>query len=456
MANFSNLKSVVQSIIKQNGNQEITGDLLQGVLISMIAQVGAHATLVGLATPDTNPGVNDGPVFYIAKEAGTYTHFDGAVITNFAFLYTQGDGAGWNVIQMDEIPIASDSVNGLLTALQKRALDAFDITFNEQCEIVFTDLATGNEKSVQVPIAGQENNGIITSDQKYALDHFAITVTPSGADERLLLTYTDLDNGSEQTVEIPTATTSKNGAMSAEDKAKLDTLSPKEALFIDLWNNVCSNSGHYNADTGYYELNGITNLSYQDALLIYQATSNMYVNTDMASMFEYSFCKTTIPLHQNRANVILGQVERIDFRNAFKNSVIQVLNLGTQINVSKASGAFQMCLALREINTMINVENVLETDLQNMFTTCLNLETVYLMGLCASIAINSSSKLKYDSLRSLVDDSLNTEAITVKVASATYNYLTGAATPPVSVGGTSDDWIQLAKDATDKQISFAK
>ena len=182
----------------------------------------------------------------------------------------------------------------------------------------------------------------------------------------------------------------------------------------------------------------------------------MYVNTDMASMFEYSFCKTTIPLHQNRANVILGQVERIDFRNAFKNSVIQVLNLGTQINVSKASGAFQMCIGLKEIKTMINVDNVIEVDLLKMFTTCLNLETVYLMGLCSSIAINNSSKLKYDSLRSLVDDSLNTEAITVKVASATYNYLTGAATPPSSVGGTSDDWIQLAKDASDKQISFAK
>ena len=456
MANFSNLKSVVQSIIKQNGNQEITGDLLQGVLISMIAQVGAHATLVGLATPDTNPGVNDGPVFYIAKEAGTYTFFDGVVITNFSFLYTQGGDSGWNVIQMDEIPIASDSVNGLLTALQKRALDSFDITFNEQCELLFTDLATGNEKSVQVPIAGQENNGIITSDQKYALDHFSIDVTESSADERLLLTYTDLDNGSEQSVEIPTATTSKNGAMSAGDKAKLDTLSPKESFFIDLWNNVCSNNGRYNADTGYYELNGITDLTYNQALLIYQATSNMYINTDMASMFEYSFCKTTIPIHQNRANIILGSVERIDFRNAFQNSVVQVLNLGTQINVSKASNAFKMCMALKEIKTMINVSGVSDEDLANMFQTCISLETVYIMGLTSSIAINSSSKLNYDSLRSLVDDAENTSAITVKVQSQTYNYLTGTATPPASVGGTADQWKQIVTDATAKQISFAR
>ena len=113
-------------------------------------------------------------------------------------------------------------------------------------------------------------------------------------------------------------------------------------------------------------------------------------------------------------------------------------------------------MALKEIKTMINVSGVSEEDLANMFQTCISLETVYIMGLTSSIAINSSSKLNYDSLRSLVDDAENTSAITVKVQSQTYNYLTGTATPPASVGGTADQWKQIVTDATAKQISFAR
>ena len=34
----------------------------------------------GIATPDTNPGTPDGPVFYIATKAGVYANFDGIYV----------------------------------------------------------------------------------------------------------------------------------------------------------------------------------------------------------------------------------------------------------------------------------------------------------------------------------------------------------------------------------------
>lgn len=75
MANWTNLKETIANVIKTNGNQEITGQVLQNTLTNIVNVVGKNATFVDVATPSTNPGVPDGPVFYIATTAGNYSNF---------------------------------------------------------------------------------------------------------------------------------------------------------------------------------------------------------------------------------------------------------------------------------------------------------------------------------------------------------------------------------------------
>ena len=77
---WNDLKAAVAAAIKTNGNQEITGAVLQSTLNSIIDQVGANASYKGVATPSTNPGSPDGPVFYIASTQGTYANFGGFVL----------------------------------------------------------------------------------------------------------------------------------------------------------------------------------------------------------------------------------------------------------------------------------------------------------------------------------------------------------------------------------------
>lgn len=79
MANWSDLKASVAKAIKTNGNQEITGAVLQSTLNSIISNLGANAAFAGIATPSTNPGTPDGNVFYIAAE-GTYPNFDAQTV----------------------------------------------------------------------------------------------------------------------------------------------------------------------------------------------------------------------------------------------------------------------------------------------------------------------------------------------------------------------------------------
>ena len=82
MANYATLKAAIAAAIKQNGNNEITGNLLQQQLLAMVNSLGVGYQYVGIATPETNPGTPDQNVFYLASTAGTYANFDGLVLAD--------------------------------------------------------------------------------------------------------------------------------------------------------------------------------------------------------------------------------------------------------------------------------------------------------------------------------------------------------------------------------------
>lgn len=97
MADYSTLKAAIRTVIKENGNEEITGTVLQGALISMINALGAGYTFMGVATPSTNPGNPDYNVAYLAGP-GVYPNFDGITVLpeTIAVLKLNGD-EGWAV-----------------------------------------------------------------------------------------------------------------------------------------------------------------------------------------------------------------------------------------------------------------------------------------------------------------------------------------------------------------------
>ena len=83
MSNYNNLKTSIDANIKQNGNQEITGPILNSVLNQMVNILGTGYQFAGVATldPATEPGTPDAKVFYIANGKGKYTNFGGLEVT---------------------------------------------------------------------------------------------------------------------------------------------------------------------------------------------------------------------------------------------------------------------------------------------------------------------------------------------------------------------------------------
>lgn len=119
---WSTLKSAVADVIKANGNQEITGQLLQSVLNNIITSLGKNATFAGIATPTTNPGLPDGPVFYFATVAGTYANFSGKVLEQgLHVLYNTVDS--WQVHSVMTVAQEAGDSNSVVMS-QKAVTDA--------------------------------------------------------------------------------------------------------------------------------------------------------------------------------------------------------------------------------------------------------------------------------------------------------------------------------------------
>lgn len=97
MANYKSLKTTINANVKRNGNQEITGQILNSVLTAMVDTLGTGYSFAGVATPATNPGTPDAMVFYIANGKGSYTHFGELEVTEDEVVVLYWDSA-WHKV----------------------------------------------------------------------------------------------------------------------------------------------------------------------------------------------------------------------------------------------------------------------------------------------------------------------------------------------------------------------
>lgn len=95
---YKNLKDAIKDVIKNNGAQEITGQIMQDTLLSIVSKLGGNKTFAGVASPTTVPDTTDANIFYIAGENGTYVNFGGAKVENEAAVFVQVSGGTWRAI----------------------------------------------------------------------------------------------------------------------------------------------------------------------------------------------------------------------------------------------------------------------------------------------------------------------------------------------------------------------
>lgn len=192
MGNYEQLKQAIANVIKTNGNQEITGAIMQNVLNTIVSTVGANRTFVGIANKNTNPGTPDGNVFYIAYTAGNYVNFqyETANLTvnpgELAILYNEKTNWGKFVIGMSsDGVIALANTTNQINATGRYAYTDTGIVMgsNAGSQKVRTFLVAGQPYQFTLtPVGGNASVNIqgIKADGTFGIIG-SMTLTPDGA-----------------------------------------------------------------------------------------------------------------------------------------------------------------------------------------------------------------------------------------------------------------------------------
>lgn len=192
MGNYEQLKRAIANVIKTNGNQEITGAIMQNVLNTIVSTVGANRTFVGIANKNTNPGTPDGNVFYIAYTEGNYVNFQYGTANltvnpgELAILYNEKINWGKFVIGMSsDGVIALANTTNQINATGRYAYTDTGIVMgsNAGSQKVRTFLVAGQSYQFTLtPVGGNASVNIqgIKADGTFGIIG-SMTLTPDGA-----------------------------------------------------------------------------------------------------------------------------------------------------------------------------------------------------------------------------------------------------------------------------------
>ncbi len=112
MANNELLKASIRSAIKANGNEEITGDVLQQTLVAIVDALGKGYQFMGAATPTTDPGTPDQKVCYLAMQKGVYHNFHDLEVGNNEIAIMMYDSQ-WQGITITTMMVDENAVSYL-------------------------------------------------------------------------------------------------------------------------------------------------------------------------------------------------------------------------------------------------------------------------------------------------------------------------------------------------------
>lgn len=145
---WDELKASITETIKQNGSNEITGNILQNVLLTMVSALGENAQMAGEATPTTNPGTPDNKVFYVAQQPGIYSNFGGYTLQSGTIAFLFWDSEQWLVTtvtigELNAIAVIKDW-NGNTLAITSKSVQLPNPLFSD-----VLSAAQGGETLVQ-------------------------------------------------------------------------------------------------------------------------------------------------------------------------------------------------------------------------------------------------------------------------------------------------------------------
>lgn len=183
----------------------------------------------------------------------------------------------------------------------------------------------------------------------------------------------------------------------------------------------------YNEATGFYELNGLTDITEEQMRVIYEKTWGWWIGLPNLNGFGDSSARTNIPCPDYK---IISYASNISIHSIFSASGnddnLEVVNLRAlytptgfdEIKIVDFNWAFQACKKIREVQGIINVEQA-RYDL-NIGG---NIETINIKGLKVNIRFYNNQRLSKESVLYMINNSAATSAITISLNKAVYDVM---------------------------------
>lgn len=201
----------------------------------------------------------------------------------------------------------------------------------------------------------------------------------------------------------------------------------------------------YNETTGFYELNGLTDITEAQMRTIYTQTHGVQRMHDRNNVLEgATTIRTNLPFRNNFGIGLDGE-----FRCTFLQcSSLEVACVASSVvYAANVAHMFESCLKLKKVIGILDVRDITNSRrVIRIFLGCELLEYVRIANLKVDISFDQSPLLSLESLQYLINNAANTSAITVTVHADVYAKIQDE---------SNTDWHALLALAQKKRITFA-
>lgn len=201
----------------------------------------------------------------------------------------------------------------------------------------------------------------------------------------------------------------------------------------------------YNQNTGFYELNGLTDITEEQMKTIYIQTHGAQRMYNRNNVFERAgTIRTNLPFISYFGIGLDGK-----FRCAFlKCAALETACVTSSIAyAADVSYMFEGCLKLKKIIGQLDIRSITsDANVARMFSQCGLLEDVRISSLKVNISFAYSPLISIESLQYLITNAANTSPITVTVHADVYTKIQDEG---------QVDWHALIASAQEKNITFA-
>lgn len=230
-------------------------------------------------------------------------------------------------------------------------------------------------------------------------------------------------------------------AIKAKDAAWIRPPQP----FIDRFNLKARGKGGYNEDTGFFELNGLKDITYEQALEIDALADTMFAS-DLGGLWGAgsNSARTNYPMETFRFYYF-----PVNFNSCSFGSNLEILNLEHKWNgfLFPVSGLAFFLQESRNCHTILGTVNISGiTSSQSLFTASNHkIANFKFTGLKTSLTLKHAAFISLESFRFLIDNAANTSPISLTIHPDIYARIADE---------TDTQWHALLTDAAEKKITI--